>query len=110
MNAEVLATELPDRSGEDIPVQVRYILSVAEAATGWSEWQREHHDEPRAYFCSGLLDYWYDDELDEPTWEMIFLTDLHSGELYGLSSYERFCYQQGAIVGYQLREKYGRTD
>lgn len=109
MKAETLAEELPDRSDTDIPPQVRYVLSVAEMATGWSEWQREHHDEPRAYFCEGLFDYWHEVELEEPTWEMIFLTDLESGKLYGMSSYQRFCYQQGAILGYRLREEYGPT-
>jgi len=106
MQSDALCRELPDRSESDIPLQVRYILSVCEVATGWGDWQESHLKEPRAHFCEGVFDYWWDDDLEEPTWEMIFYKDFESGDLYGMSSVERFSYQQGAILGYQLREEY----
>lgn len=110
MNSKSVRTGLPDRTHTDIPIQVRYILSVCEVATSWGDWQTEHHNEPRAHFCEGVFDYWWDDELQEPRWEMIFNKDLKTGELSGIPTKERFYYQQGAMFGYRLREEFKNNE
>lgn len=104
-----ISTLLPDRNHTDIPQGVQFFLSLCEAATISHRYQDWYLEEPQTYFCEGVVDYWWDEELVEPTWEMLFRQDL-SGELHGMPPHSRFCYQQGAIVGYQLREEYGTTE
>ena len=107
MNNTQLAAKIPDRSDTDIPLQVRLILSICEVATGWHEWQNEHCGEPKAHFCEGVFDYWWDDELIEPSFDQLFQRPLDPDKKWsGWPSRKRFAYQQGAMVGYQLREKY----
>jgi hypothetical protein len=103
MKSERLVEEMPDRSDNDIPLQLRYILSLTDVVIGWTAWQQLHHNESRTYFYEGLFDYWWDDDHTEPGWEQLFREDPESGELRGFPARDRFCYQQGAILGYRLR-------
>jgi len=100
---------LPDRRESDIPQAVQFFLSVCEAATTSYRYQDWHLEEPQTYFCEGVVDYWWNDELDEPYWEQLYYKNLDDGHLRHepMPSHDRFCYQQGAIVGYRLREEYG---
>lgn len=97
---------LPNRTDSDIPLQVRLFLSICEVAIGSARYQEENLREPQTMFCEGVVDYWWDEKLDEPYWEQIFRRNLSTGELDGFPSHERFCYQQGAILGYKLREEF----
>jgi len=100
---------LPDRRDSDLPPQVQFFLSVVEAAMASHRYQAKHLDEPQTYFCEGVLDYWWQDneELVEPRFEQLFRRPLREdGEWEGYPSHKRFCYQQGAILGYQLSEQY----
>lgn len=106
MKVENISKSLLDGGGDDIPPQVRFIISTCEVANMWTTWQEEHHDEPKAWFCSGLFDYWWDEELSEPHWGQVFYTNLETGEFRGVPEHRHFCYQQGAIVGYKLREEF----
>lgn len=106
-----VAQLLPDRNDSDIPPSVQCFLSACEAATISYRYQDEHWDEPQTFFFEGVVDYWWEEDLEEPRFEMLFHRPLHpDGEWEGYPSYERFCYQQGAIVGYKLREQYGQTE
>lgn len=100
-------TLFPER-GRDLPIQVHGFLRLCELANTWYEWQDEHWEENKAYFCEGVVDYWYDDDVEEPRWEQLFYTDFESGELRKepMPSVGRFSYQQGAIIGYRLRKEY----
>lgn len=99
----MLSEELPIR--EQVPPQVAAVLSIAEVVTGWSKWQAECGSEPRASFYEGIFDYWWDNSLIEPEWDAIF--PLHNpSNTRSIPSRERFSYQQGAMVGYHLRETY----
>lgn len=104
-----IAEVLPDRNDSDIPQQVQWFLSVCEAAVASYRWGKEHYDSPAFHFTAGVVDYWWEDDLIEPRFEMLFRRPLDPDERWeGFPSYKRFCYQQGAKVGYQLREQYGR--
>lgn len=99
-------TLFPPR-GQDLPQRVHGFLRLCELANAWYDWQEEHHDTPKAWFCEGVVDYWWDDDLIEPGFEMLFQRPLDPSEKWsGWPSHKRFCYQQGAIVGYRLKEKY----
>lgn len=102
-----IARDLPDRNGSDIPPQVQWFLSMCETAVIWYRYVDLHHGEPQDKFCQGVVDYWWGDTLEEPTFEMLFKRHPFSDEQWsGWPSYERFCYQQGAIVGYELKERF----
>lgn len=97
----------PPREAE-LPVQVHGFLRVCELACSWYDWQDEHYDEDKAWFCEGVIDYWYEEGLEPPRWEQLFYKDLKTGELRRepIPSRDRFAYQQGAMVGYLLRQEY----
>ena len=106
MMATDYQTLFPPR-GEELPQRVHGFLRLCEMATSWYEWQEEHHDTMRAHFCEGVVDYWWDDELIEPSFDQLFQRPLDPDKKWsGWPSRKRFAYQQGAMVGYQLREKY----
>lgn len=93
-----------DRS-VDIPQRVHGFLRTCELACVW---QVEHKDTMEAWFCSGVVDYWWDDTLEKPTFKQLFYVPLNEeDEWAGFPSKDRFAYQQGAIIGYRLRRKYG---
>ena len=104
MDAGQLSQNMPHRT--QVPPEVAAVLSIAETVTGWSKWQAEYGKQPRSYFFEGIVDYWWDNELVEPTWDTIFPSTVFEDSNSGIPSRDRFCYQQGAIVGYQLREEY----
>jgi len=100
----------PTDHRDDLPQRVHGFLRLCELACCWHEWQEKHADEPKAWFCDGVLDYWYGDGLIEPSFEQLFHKPLFDEELRGWPSHRRFCYQQGAIVGYRLNEEYGQSE
>lgn len=92
----------------DLPQRVHGFLRVCELACAWYEWQDRRGDEPVAHFCDGVVTYWWDYEtLREPSFDQLFNRPLDPDEKWsGWPSRERFAYQKGAIVGYQLREEF----
>ena len=105
-NEQHTSKYLPDRSDTDIPQNVQIFLSLCETAISSPQFCERYDDTKEINFVEGVLDYWWQTELAEPTWEQIFRMRSPDGKLEGSPSYERFCYQQGAILGYRLREKY----
>jgi hypothetical protein len=96
------ANDLPDRNGSDIPAQVQWFLSVCELACVYQPWLQKHIGSGKDKFCEGVTDYWWDyDELEEPSLDMVF----NIGRVREPSQ-ERIAYQKGAIVGYELAERY----
>ena len=96
-------------SREDIPLTIQLILQLAETGTTY-RYHKENHGDPSERFFSGLFDYWWEEDLEEAHFEQIFRKDLVTGELKGFPSHERFCYQQGAVVGQALREEFKEED
>ena len=102
--------DLPDRNGSDIPEQVQWFLSLCELANIYRPWLQDRGNlgGERDNFCEGVTTYWWDhDELEEPTFDMLFYKPLSSDKAWqGWPSQERIAYQKGAIVGYQLAERF----
>lgn len=100
--------DLPDRNDSDVPEQVQWFLSVCELACIYHEWLEDNLGGPRDNFCEGVTDYWWGhDELEEPTFDMLFYKPLDPDENWqGWPSQERIAYQKGAIVGYELAERF----
>lgn len=97
--------EFPPRE-QELPQRVHGFLRLCELACCWYEWQDEHYDEMKAWFCEGVIDYWHED-LREPSFEQLFRRPIDKdGEWSGWPSRKRFAYQQGAIVGHRLRKEY----
>jgi len=109
-NEEDKVQWLPDRSDTDIPQNVQLFLSLCETAISSTQFCERYHNTKEINFVEGVIDYWWDTDLEEPTWEQIFRKNLSDGKFEGSPSYERFCYQQGAILGYRLREEYRPSD
>lgn len=103
-----LSNLLPDRSDSDLPPQVRHVITLCEAAVASNRFSRERQDDPEYHFVEGVVDYWWSDHLEPPRWEQLFHKDLDTGEFRRevIPTRERFAYQQGAMVGYLLREEY----
>lgn len=92
---------------DSLPQEVHGFLRLCELACCWYDWQDEHHDTMKAHFCEGVVDYWYEDDLVEPSFDQLFYRPLDREEPWsGWPSRKRFAYQQGAIVGHRLREEY----
>lgn len=102
------AEDLPDRNGSDIPEQVQWFLSLCELACIYHPWLQENLGTQKDNFCEGVTDYWWQgNELEEPTFDMLFHKPLDSSEPWqGWPSQERIAYQKGAIVGYELARRY----
>ena len=94
---------------EKLPQRVHGFLRLCELACCWYEWQDKNYDKMKAWFCEGVVDYWHDDSgISEPSFDQLFYRPLDRDKLWsGWPSRKRFAYQQGAIVGYRLRDKYG---
>lgn len=103
-----LAQTLPDRTDSELPPQVQWFLSVIETAVASDSWNRRHEAEPVCSFVVGVFDYWWDSEVEKPSWGDIFILELDGSPRYEdyIPRYEQFCYQQGAIVGWHLSEKF----
>lgn len=103
---------LPDRSGTDLPPQVHHFLALCEVAVTSERFSRERRGDPEYHFVEGVVDYYWSDGLDEPYWEQLFYTDLSTGRIRDepIPEHSRFCYQQGAMVGYRLREEFRHED
>lgn len=102
--------DLPDRTGESIPEQVEWFLSMCELANIYRNWLEDNLGNEKDNFCEGVTDYWWNhDELEEPTFDMILDRGVfeHEKEWVNWPSKERIAYQKGAIVGYELAERYG---
>lgn len=99
---------LPDRNDSDIPENVQWVLSLAEMAVGWDKYAREHMGEEQDRFFEGVVDYWWEyEDLEEPTFEQLFRTNPFNDKSWqGWPSQERIAYQKGAIVGYELAERF----
>lgn len=100
--------DLPDRNGSDIPEQVQWFLSLCELACIYHEWLEDNLGNQKDNFCEGVTDYWWShDELEEPSFDQLFYRPLDPDEQWqGWPSKERFAYQKGAIVGYELAERF----
>lgn len=94
------ADDLPDRNGSDIPEQVQWFLSLCELANIWHEWLDDHIETERSHFCEGVIDYWWNNDMVEPTMDML------QDDYYLPPDDERIAYQKGAIVGYELAERF----
>jgi hypothetical protein len=94
------AETLPDRNDSDIPEQVQWFLSLCELANIWYEWMDENMDTERGKFCEGVVDYWWNSDMIEPTMDMI------QGKHTLPPDDERIAYQKGAIIGYELAERF----
>lgn len=99
---------LPEHD-ESLPHQVRFFLLLCETATASERYQRMHLEEPQTKFCEGVVDYWWDDndDLVEPTLEDLWKDPFDSREPHQRwPTQERVAYQKGAIIGYQLSERF----
>lgn len=104
---------LPDRNGSNLPRQVQFFLSLCEASMASHRYQEKHLEETQTKFCEGVVDYWWDDndDLVEPTLEDLWKDPFDSSETWQRwPSQNRIAYQKGAIVGYQLSERYPNAD
>lgn len=102
-----IQTLFPVERDVEIPPQVDGFLHTCELATSWYSYQDLHHEDLKVYFCEGVVDYWHGDYSLDPSFDQLFHRPLGDDRCEGWPSSKRFAYQQGAIVGNELREEYG---
>lgn len=102
-----LSQVLPKRIDTEIPEQVCLLLSLCETAVSWYDYGQRHQNEVQDNFYRGVVDYWWSVDLEEPSFDQLFQRGLFDDDPDGWPTVQAFAYQQGAIVGYRLREQYG---
>lgn len=107
-----IVTNLTDMSDMDMPQNIKVFLSMCETALLSDRFHDYKKDSKEMKFIRGVMDYWWGSDLNEPTWEQMFRKNFETGQLRQTPSpsHKRFCYQQGAILGYRLKQRFRETD